>query len=156
MKGALTINLFASLATQISRNIFCLNFYIWSKYLFPNALFLSKYKNNDTYLNGLSAAAPLLWDLWWNRRFPLSGNDLPHSLQAKGRSPVWDLIWLTKCSLRVKGFEQILQQWGVSPVCCRKWFVKCSFRVKVFWQNSQRCGDSPVRKNNKPNNKADH
>lgn len=36
-----------------------------------------------------SALIPLLWHFWWNNKFPLSGNDLPHSSHAYGRSPVW-------------------------------------------------------------------
>lgn len=36
-----------------------------------------------------SALMPLLWLRWWNSRLPFSGNDLPHSSHAYGRSPVW-------------------------------------------------------------------
>lgn len=107
---------------------------------------------------GRSALTPLLWLRWWNKRLPFSGNDLPHSSHAYGRSPVWQrlkckrcyvraldgsdrlcivhthnthLIWLIKCSLRVNGLLQIVHTCGLSPEWCFKWLVRCSFLVNV-------------------------
>lgn len=80
---------------------------------------------HKSHWKGRSAFTPLLWLLWWNNRFPFNGNDLPHSSQAYGRSPVWQRdMWPIKCSLRVNGLLHTVHTCGLSPEWCFKWLLK--------------------------------
>lgn len=56
-----------------------------------------------SHLNGRTVES-LLCDRWWNSKLPLSGNDLPHSVHAYGRSPVWQRMWFTRCSFTTTEF----------------------------------------------------
>lgn len=63
---------------------------------------------HKSHRNGRSALTPLLWLRWWNNKLPFNGNDLPHSSQAYGRSPVWHrLQWnqFTRCTNRIEIVE---------------------------------------------------